>query len=98
MIGSSIVAGRSDRIFATASRTSASARSIGTPRSNSTVVTELPSPIAELSSSIPGSAEIASSTSRVTLISISVGATPGSVIVSETSGTSMVGKKVMGRV
>ncbi|MND83359.1 hypothetical protein D3C80_752190 [compost metagenome] len=93
MIGSSIALGRSPLILVTASRTSFIARSGETrPSSNSTVVTERPSPIVDDNSLIAGSEAIAFSTSRVTSVSSSTGVAPDCSTVTFTAGVMIVGK------
>ena len=94
--GSSAVAGRSERMRSTASLTSSTAVCVSTSRRNSTTVCERPSVSVEMTFLTPQILATASSTRLVTCVSSSLGATPGSVIVTDTSGTSMLGKRVTG--
>ncbi len=95
-IGSSMPRGRSARIFAIASLTSFSARSVGTSSRNSIEVSELPSVTVELMCLTPATPATASSTFRVTWVSSSEGAAPDWVMVTAITGTSMLGARVMG--
>ncbi len=94
--GSSEVAGRSPWIRSTASLTSVTAVCVSTSRRNSTVVKERPSVMVDITFLTPLMLETASSMRLVTCVSSSLGATPGSVTTTETSGTSILGKRVMG--
>ena len=60
------------------------------------MVCERPSVIVEVTFLTPLMLETASSMRLVTCVSSSLGATPGSVTVTETSGTSILGKRVTG--
>ena len=59
-------------------------------------VCDWPSVIVEVTFLTPEMLATASSTRLVTCVSSSLGATPGSVTVTETIGTSMLGKRVIG--
>ena len=96
VIGSSIVRGSSARMRETASLTSLTARSVGTPSSNWITVVELPSTTVELMCLTPVMPATASSTFLVTCVSSSDGAAPACVISTWTTGTSMLGKRDTG--
>ncbi len=98
MIGSSIVRGRSPRILAIASFTSLTARSVLISSRNSAAVTDWPSVMVEVMCLMPETPATASSTRLVICVSISDGAEPCSRMVTETTGTSMLGKRVIGSV
>src|SRR3712207_1119761 len=65
---------------------------------NSTAVVDTPSTTVEVTVFTPAMPATASSTCLVTCVSISAGAAPDWVTVTATMGTSMDGKRVMGRV
>ena len=94
--GSSAVAGRSERMRSTASLTSLTAVCVSTSRRNSTIVCEWPSVSVEVTFLTPEMLATASSMRLVICVSSSLGATPGSVTVTETSGMSILGKRVTG--
>ncbi len=96
MIGSSMVRGRSVRILATASRTSFSARSLLTSSRSSTSVVDAPSVTEEVMCFTPDTLAIESSILRVTCVSSSAGAAPACVTVTDTTGTSTLGARVIG--
>ncbi len=79
-----------------ASLTSLTAVCVSTSSRNSTTVCELPSVSVEMTFLTPLMLATASSTRLVIWVSSSLGATPGSVTVTETSGMSMLGKRVIG--
>ncbi len=76
MFGSVASSGRSGRMRETASRTSSMACDMSVSKSNSMTVCELPVLMVELMRSMPISVEIASSTLRVTSVSICEGGVP----------------------
>ena len=89
--GSRMPSGRLLRICATAERTSSTARSIGVPIASWTTVSDDPSVTLESISSIPCKLRSAASTRCVTWVSSSVGAAPGWLIWTMTTGKSMSG-------
>ena len=95
VMGSSMVRGRSERILAIASFTSFTARSELIPSRNSIVVVERPSAIVDVMCLTPLMPATASSTRFVTWLCSSDGAAPDCVTVTETSGRSMFGKRVI---
>jgi hypothetical protein len=97
MIGSSMLRGRSARILAMASLTSFSARSVFTSRRNSTTVDDWPSVRLEMTFLTPVMLATASSTRLEIWLSSSAGAAPACVTLIWMSGTSMFGKRVIGR-
>src|SRR4051812_37604909 len=96
MIGSSIVRGRSIRILATASLTSLTARSMSISSRNSIAVSDDPSVMVEVTCLTPVMLATASSISLVTCDSSSAGAEPDWFTVTATTGTSILGKRVIG--
>ena len=80
----------------TASLTSVTAVCVSTSSRNSTSVWEFPSVIVEVTFLTPLMLDTASSIRLVTCVSSSLGATPGSVMITDTSGTSIFGKRVTG--
>ncbi len=95
--GVSAVAGRSDWMRSIASLTSCSALSEGTSILNMIAVVDTPSLTVDWMKSTPEIPATASSTSRVTCVSSSAGAAPACVTSTETIGTSIFGKRVIGR-
>src|SRR5579862_85610 len=85
------------RTLATASRTSATARSMGVPSSNCTKMNAEPSTAQEVMLSRLPMPAIAPSTFCSTCVSISCGAAPGWLMVTVTPGKEMSGSAVTGR-
>src|SRR3954452_9198081 len=83
--------GRLDRTWATALRTSFTARSTGTPMLKITKVNEVPSLTREEISSTPFTPRTAPSIRWVTWVSSSVGAAPGCETTTDTAGNSISG-------
>ncbi len=94
--GVSTSPGRSPMIWSIASLTSCTALSVGTSMRNSTAVVVEPSLTVEMTFFTPVRPATASSISRVTCFSSSAGAAPLCVVVTATSGTSMLGNRVIG--
>ena len=95
--GSSALAGRSLRMRSIASLVSCTASSVGFSMRKRTTVCDWPSVTVDWISSTPLMEATASSTSLVTCISSSAGEAPLWTTVIETTGTSMFGKRVIGR-
>src|SRR4051794_9867107 len=95
--GSSMARGRSVRTLVTASLTSLSARSALTSSQNSIAVLDVPSVTVDWMCLTPAMPETESSILRVTCVSSSDGAAPDWVTLTETTGTSMLGNLVIGR-
>ncbi len=89
--------GSCTRTLATASRTSATARSIGVPSSNCTKMKAWPSTDQEVMLSMLPMPAMAPSTFCSTCVSISCGAAPGCSMVTVTPGKEMSGSAVIGR-
>ena len=89
--GSRMPSGNSPRIWSTAFFTSLTAALISSPSWNSIIVWLEPSDAVELSVETPEIERTAASTFWVTCVSISVGAAPGWVMVTITSGNSISG-------
>jgi len=89
--GSLMSPGSSERVRVTASRTSFSARSMSFPNANSIHVEDTPSDTNDWMCATSPTVVTAFSTTRVTSVSSSAGAAPGSVMVTITNGMSMSG-------
>ncbi|MNL40323.1 hypothetical protein D3C87_1626660 [compost metagenome] len=96
-IGSSIEVGRSPRMRSIASLTSCTAWVVGTSMRKITAVVEVPSLIVDWMWSTPVMLATASSISLVTCVSSSAGEAPLCETLIETIGTSILGKRVIGR-
>jgi len=90
-------AGRLERILSIASLVSWTASSVGFSMRKRTVVSDWPSVTVDWISSMPLIEATASSTSFVTCASSSEGEAPLCVTVMATTGTSILGKRVIGR-
>ena len=93
--GCKMPCGRSERILAMASRTSLTARSIGVPMANCTMVRLLPSETVLFTSSTPVMLRTAASTRCVTWFSSSSGAAPGCATMIIAPGNSISGWLLM---
>src|SRR5215471_16195832 len=93
--GSLIEPGSSPRTRVTASRTSLTARSMSLPKMNSTEVADVPSVTVDMMCVTSPTVATAFSTMRVTCVSSSAGAAPGSPTVTVTTGMSTSGNWLM---
>ena len=91
MIGGSVLGGNRARIVFTLSRTSCAAMSRLRSSRNCTVICETPSSVTLLNSSMPWMVLMISSSGLVTLVSISSGDAPRSVVVTVMMGNSTFG-------